>query len=61
MDAEKKKLGEITKKQKEYIKAISGEDGKGGYLKTDMEAVKALDPDAKFDENGNLTNYHELT
>ena len=64
MDAEKKKLGEITKKQKEYIKAISGsEDGtfKGGYLQTDVDALKQLDSEAKFDANGNLLNYHELT
>ena len=64
MDAEKKKLGEITEKQKEYLKAISGsEDGtfKDGYLKTDMNALKQLDPDAKFDENGKLINYEELT
>jgi hypothetical protein len=61
MDAEKKKLGEITAKQREYIKAISGEDGKGGYLKADIDALKQLDSDAKFDENGNLLNYHELT
>lgn len=64
MDAEKKKLGEITAKQKEYLKAISGsEDGtfKGGFLKTDMDALKQLDSDAKFDENGKLINYEELT
>jgi hypothetical protein len=64
MDAEKKKLGEITVKQKEYLKAISGsEDGtfKGGYLKTDIDALKQLEPDAKFDENGKLINYAELT
>ena len=64
MDAEKKKLGEITAKQKEYLKAISGsEDGtfKDGFLKTDMDALKQLDPDAKFDENGKLINYEELT
>ena len=61
MDAEKKKLGEITAKQKEYIKAISGENGKGGYLKADIDALTQLDPDAKFDENGKLINYEELT
>ena len=64
MDAEKKKLGEITAKQKEYLKAISGsKEGvfKGGYLKTDIDALKQLDSDAKFDENGKLINYEELT
>ena len=61
MEAEKKKLSEITAKQKEYIKAISGADGKGGYLKADIDALKQLDPDAKFDENGRLINYEEIT
>ena len=59
MDAEKKKLGEITAKQKEYIKAISGEDGKGGYLAQDREALAAIG--GVFDEEGRLTNYEELT
>ena len=59
MDAEKKKLGEITAKQKEYIKAISGEDGKGGYLAQDREALEAIG--GMFNEEGRLTNYEELT
>ena len=64
MDAEKKKLSEITVKQKEYLKAISGSENgtfKGGFLKTDIDALKQLDSDAKFDENGKLINYEELT
>jgi len=59
MDAEKKKLGEITAKQKEYLKAISGEDGKGGYLAQDREALAAIG--GLFDEEGRLINYEELT
>ena len=64
MEAEKKKLGEITNKQKEYLKAISGsETGKfeDGYLKQDLDALKVQEADAVFDENGNLLNYHEIT
>ena len=59
MEAEKKKLGEITAKQKEYLKAISGEDGKGEYLAQDREALAAIG--GIFDEEGRLTNYEELT
>lgn len=59
MDKEKAKYNQLIAKQKDYITAISGVDGKGGYLAIDQAELAKYG--GQFDEEGRLTNYHELT
>lgn len=55
IDAEKKKIGELTTQQQKYINKI------GEYLAIDQGELSTIDSRAQFDADGKLTNYHELT